>query len=107
MSEVETRTDVWFETPVVTIQQRTNRVEVSIQESGQGITELKVYAETLQEILDSFEDRFEGNTRVAVNFNAGQASAWLHTEHADQIQNDIRNAVDLGIRQVIQMADAK
>ena len=106
MNEVETRVDIWFEMPTVTIQQRSTRVEVSIQEYGQGITELKVYAPTLEEVLASFEDRFESNTRVAVNFNAGEASTWFHTEHADQIQNDIRNAVDLGIRQVIQMADA-
>ena len=106
MNEVETRVDVWFEMPTVTIQQRASRVEISIQESNQGITELKVYADTLEEVLASFEDRFEGHTRVAVNFNAGEASAWFHTEHADQIQSDLRNAVDIGIRQVIRMADA-
>lgn len=107
MNKVETRVDVLFEMPTVTIQQRANRVEISIQESNQGITEMKVYADTLQEILDSFEDRFEGTNRVAVNFNAGEASAWFYTEHADQIQYDIKNAVDIGIRQTIYMADFK
>ena len=88
-AKFELRTDVWFNKPTVTIQQRSSSVDVSIQEYGMGITEVKISADSLKDILSAFEDRFDGNTRVAVNFNLGEVSVWFHTEHADAIQQEI------------------
>ena len=101
MADIETRTDILFEKPYVTIQQRTTCVNVSIQETGDYITELKLYADSVADVLAVFEDRFEGTERVAVNFNHGQASAWFYTEHADKIQEELARCVDIGLRQVI------
>ena len=103
--EFQTRTDVWFNQPTVTIQQRSNSVDVSIQEFAQGITEVKITADSLKDVLAAFEDRFEGNTRVAVNFNLGEVSVWLHTEHADAIQQEIGMSADIGIRQTIRVEE--
>ena len=104
---IQTRTDVWFNHPTVTIQQRSNNVDVSIQEFDGGLTEVKLSCESLKEILAAFEDRFEGNTRVAVNFNLGEVSVWFHTEHADAIQQEIGMSADIGIRQIINLEEVK
>ena len=106
-NEFQIRTDVWFNQPTVTIQQRSNSVDVSFQEFAQGITEVKLSCESLKDVLACFEDRFEGNTRVAVNFNYGETSIWLHTEHADAIQQEIGMSADIGIRQTISLPEVK
>ena len=103
---IKTRTDVWFNHPLVTIQQRANNVDVSIQEFDGGLTEVKLSCESLKEILACFEDRFEGNTRVAVNFNR-EVSVWFHTEHADALQQEIGMSADIGIRQIINLEEVK
>ena len=106
-NQFEIRTDVWFNHPTVTIQQHHNSVNVSIQEFAQGITEVKISAESLKDVLACFEDRFEGNTKVAVNFNYGETSVWFHTEHADAIMQEIGMSADIGIRQTIHLEEVK
>lgn len=106
-NQFEIRTDIWFNHPTVTIQQRSNSVDVSIQEFAQGITEVKLSCESLKDVLACFEDRFDGSTRVAVNFNHGEVSLWFHTEHADAIQQEIGMSADIGIRQTIHLEEVK
>lgn len=98
---IDHRSDVWFENPVVTIQQRSNAVTVNICEESTALTEVKLTADTLEEVLDAFLDKFEGNDRSAINFNFGEVSVWMDTETADAITDELRLSVDVGIRQVI------
>ena len=98
---IDHRSDVWFENPIVTIQQRANAVTVHIREESSGITEVKLTADTLSEVLDAFLDKFEGSDKSAINFNFGEVSVWMDTDVADAITHELQLSVDIGIRQVI------
>ena len=104
--EIEVRSDVYIEDPQVTIYQRREddsqpNYDVDFKSQEQGLTEVKLSTDNLDEIVEAFERRFVGNDKCAVNFNYGTVSLWLSEVHAQRIHEKLQIAADIGVQQVI------
>ena len=102
--EIEVRSDVYIEDPEVTIYQRREddsqpNYDVDFKSQSQGLTEVKLATDNLDEIVEAFERRFVGTDKAAINFNYGTVSLWILETHAQRIQEKLQIAADVGVRQ--------